>query len=140
MKKSCDFLLKRNAFLSGPKFLSHSVNSSVKTCFSTPECLMCSIFLLFWESFSVILTTGRSSISSLGFLTGFEITSSGLGRPLQSFESEAPPFAHASSWLIRCVFEATAVTSVLNNEFWREARLLDRTHSACRRWVGFSLK
>lgn len=104
MKKSSDFLLKRNAFLNGPKFLSRSV----KTCFSTPECLTCSVVLLFWES--------RSSISSLGFLTGFKITSLGLGRPLQSFESEAPPFAHASSWLIRGVFEATTVTSLLNNE------------------------
>lgn len=43
-EKRCDFLFKRNSFLNGPKFLSRRVNSSVKTCFSTPECLMCSLF------------------------------------------------------------------------------------------------
>lgn len=46
--------------------------------------------------------------------------------------SEASPFTRASDYIMRSVFEAVAITSLLNNEFGEH--LIDLSHVVCRWW------
>ena len=53
----------------------------------------------------------------LRFLTDLKVTSSGVGRPLQSFEVKPFHLPTPVPQVMRGVFEATTITSPLNNEF-----------------------